>query len=80
MLRQGKHHRDGVKLRQQNDAVRIARSNHVSFIDSFFLPLMVPRQVTYVAKAEYFDDWKTAWFFRACGQIPIERGPVVEAR
>jgi 1-acyl-sn-glycerol-3-phosphate acyltransferase len=26
-----------------------------------------------VAKAEYFDSWKTAWFFRAAGQIPMRR-------
>jgi len=26
-----------------------------------------------VAKAEYFEDPKTAWFFRAVGQIPIKR-------
>ncbi len=31
------------------------------------------RRVTFVAKAEYFDDPKTAWFFRSCGQIPIRR-------
>jgi 1-acyl-sn-glycerol-3-phosphate acyltransferase len=30
--------------------------------------------VTFLAKAEYFDSWKTAWFFRAAGQIPIRRG------
>ena len=29
--------------------------------------------MTFVAKAEYFDDPKTAWFFRAVGQIPIRR-------
>jgi 1-acyl-sn-glycerol-3-phosphate acyltransferase len=29
--------------------------------------------VTFVAKAEYFDSWKTAWFFRAAGQIPMNR-------
>jgi 1-acyl-sn-glycerol-3-phosphate acyltransferase len=29
--------------------------------------------VTFVAKAEYFEDPKTAWFFRAMGQIPIKR-------
>src|SRR6202000_1986181 len=27
----------------------------------------------YLAKAEYFDDRRTAWFFRAVGQIPIRR-------
>ena len=52
----------------------ILASNHQSFCDSFFLPLVVPRKVTFVAKAEYFDSFKTSWFFRAAGQIPIRRG------
>ena len=51
----------------------IVAMNHRSFMDSIFLPLMVRRRVTFVAKAEYFDDPKTAWFFRAVGQIPIRR-------
>jgi 1-acyl-sn-glycerol-3-phosphate acyltransferase len=51
----------------------ILACNHRSFLDSIFLPLVVPRRVTYVAKAEYFDDPKTAWFFRGVGQIPIRR-------
>ena len=52
----------------------ILASNHISFCDSFFLPLVVPRRVTYVAKAEYFDNWKVAWFFKANGHIPLRRG------
>jgi 1-acyl-sn-glycerol-3-phosphate acyltransferase len=52
----------------------ILASNHVSFCDSIFLPLMLRRRITFVAKAEYFEDPKTAWFFRAVGQIPIKRG------
>ena len=52
----------------------ILASNHVSFSDSIFLPLVLRRRVTFVAKAEYFDDPKTAWIFRALGQIPIRRG------
>ncbi len=51
----------------------ILASNHVSFSDSIFLPLVLRRRVTFVAKAEYFEDPKTAWFFRAVGQIPIQR-------
>ena len=51
----------------------ILASNHQSFIDSIFLPLTVRRRVTFVAKAEYFESWKTAWFFRAVGMIPIKR-------
>lgn len=52
----------------------ILASNHLSFFDSIFLPLVLRRRITFVAKAEYFDDPKTAWFFRAVGQIPIRRG------
>ena len=51
----------------------ILASNHRSFLDSIFIPMVVRRRVTFVAKAEYFDDPKTAWFFRAVGQIPIRR-------
>jgi 1-acyl-sn-glycerol-3-phosphate acyltransferase len=51
----------------------ILASNHQSFIDSIFIPLCVHRRVTYLAKAEYFDNRRTAWFFRALGQIPIRR-------
>src|SRR5580704_7615765 len=52
----------------------ILASNHQSFIDSVFLPLVVRRRVTFVAKAEYFESWKIAWFFRALGMIPLKRG------
>jgi len=51
----------------------ILAPNHVAFLDSMFLPLVLRRRVTFVAKAEYFDSWKTAWFFRAVGQIPMRR-------
>ncbi len=52
----------------------IIASNHQAFCDSLFIPLAVPRKVTFVAKADYFKSWKTRWFFRALGQIPMERG------
>jgi len=51
----------------------ILASNHRSFLDSIFIPAILRRRVTFVAKAEYFDDPKTAWFFRGVGQIPIRR-------
>ncbi len=51
----------------------ILASNHLSFCDSVFLPLVLHRRATFVAKAEYFDDPRTAWFFRAIGQIPMRR-------
>jgi 1-acyl-sn-glycerol-3-phosphate acyltransferase len=52
----------------------VMASNHLSFCDSIFLPLVVPRRITFVAKAEYFEDPRTEWFFRAAGQIPMKRG------
>ena len=52
----------------------VLAANHQSFCDSLFIPLVVTRKVTFLAKAEYFDSKKTAWFFRAAGQIPIRRG------
>jgi 1-acyl-sn-glycerol-3-phosphate acyltransferase len=52
----------------------VLAANHQSFCDSLFIPLVVTRRVTYLAKAEYFETWKTAWFFRAIGQIPVRRG------
>ena len=52
----------------------IIAANHLSFLDSFFTPLAVPRRkVTYLAKADYFKSWKTSWFFKMVGQIPCER-------
>jgi 1-acyl-sn-glycerol-3-phosphate acyltransferase len=56
------------------DGPAVLAANHQSFCDSFFLPLVLRRRLTYVAKAEYFDSWRTSWFFRAVGQIPMQRG------
>ncbi|MDQ2754728.1 MAG: 1-acyl-sn-glycerol-3-phosphate acyltransferase [Actinomycetota bacterium] len=55
------------------DGPVILAANHQSFIDSVFLPLVVRRRVTFIAKSEYFESWKTAWFFRAVGMIPMKR-------
>lgn len=55
------------------DGPAILAANHLSFLDSFFIPLVVDRRVTYVAKAEYFDHWYTRIFFKGWGQIPIQR-------
>ena len=47
--------------------------NHTSVLDSFFVPALLPRRVSYVGKAEYMDDWKTRKLFPALGMIPIDR-------
>lgn len=56
----------------------ILASNHLSFIDSIFLPLVVSRRVSFLAKNEYFTGkglkgWAVRWFMTAAGQIPIDR-------
>ena len=56
----------------------IIASNHLSFSDSIFMPLMVKRKVTFVAKAEYFTGkglkgWLTKMFFVGTGTIPVDR-------
>lgn len=53
-------------------------SNHVSFVDSIFLPLMFKRHVTFLAKSEYFTGKGVKgafmrFFFSATGQLPIDR-------
>ena len=47
--------------------------NHVSFLDSAFLLMRLPRKITFVGKAEYLDSWKTKHLFPAIGMIPIDR-------
>jgi 1-acyl-sn-glycerol-3-phosphate acyltransferase len=63
---------NGLENVPESGGVLLA-SNHQAFCDSLFIPFAVPRRVTYVAKAEYFESWKTRWFFRAVGQIPMAR-------
>jgi 1-acyl-sn-glycerol-3-phosphate acyltransferase len=56
----------------------ILASNHLSFSDSIFLPLVVPRRITFLAKADYFTGTGvkgklTKGFFSGVGQVPIDR-------
>jgi 1-acyl-sn-glycerol-3-phosphate acyltransferase len=55
------------------DGGAIICPNHTSVIDSFLLPSVLPRRITFVGKAEYLDDWKTRHLFPALGMIPIDR-------
>jgi 1-acyl-sn-glycerol-3-phosphate acyltransferase len=56
----------------------ILASNHLSFSDSFFLPLVVPRKITFLAKSDYFTGrgvkgFFTKAFFAGVGQVPVDR-------
>lgn len=70
----------------------ILASNHLSFSDSFFLPLLEPRIITFLAKSDYFTGrgikgFLTKLFFSGVGQVPIDRsggraseGAIITAR
>ncbi|NJC11036.1 1-acyl-sn-glycerol-3-phosphate acyltransferase [Micromonospora profundi] len=63
----------------------ILASNHLSFSDSIFTPLITRRKVTFVAKAEYFTGkgikgWLTRMFFVGTGTIPVDRSGGQAAR
>lgn len=56
----------------------ILASNHRSFIDSFAIPLVAPRQVRFLAKAEYWQGTGIKGtlrrnFFTAVGMVPVNR-------
>ncbi|MDQ0683239.1 1-acyl-sn-glycerol-3-phosphate acyltransferase [Streptomyces achromogenes] len=60
------------------EGAAILASNHLSFSDSFFLPAVLDRKVTFIAKAEYFTTpgvkgRLTAAFFKGVGQLPVDR-------
>jgi 1-acyl-sn-glycerol-3-phosphate acyltransferase len=62
----------------------ILASNHLSYSDWMFMPLTLPRRVTFVAKAEYFTTpgikgWFQRKFFSGSGQVPIDRSGATAA-
>ena len=59
--------------RLPDDGPAILCPNHISFLDSAFLMLTMPRNISFVGKAEYMDSWKTKHIFPAMGMIPIDR-------
>ncbi|MFF4890700.1 lysophospholipid acyltransferase family protein [Micromonospora chersina] len=68
---------DGLENVPESGPVILA-SNHLSFSDSIFTPLIVKRKVTFIAKAEYFTGkglkgWLTKMFFVGSGTIPVDR-------
>ena len=68
---------EGLEYVPQSGPMILA-SNHLAVADSFYLPLVVSRRITFLAKAEYFTGtglkgWFTRWFYTAAGQVPIDR-------
>ncbi|MGH9132680.1 MAG: lysophospholipid acyltransferase family protein [Ilumatobacteraceae bacterium] len=65
-------HREGYE-RLPSTGPAILCPNHISFLDSAFLMMTMPRNISFVGKAEYMDSWKTKVLFPAMGMIPIDR-------
>ena len=60
------------------EGAAILASNHLSFADSVFLPLMIDRRMAFLAKSDYFTGkgikgWATRMFMKGTGQIAIDR-------
>ncbi|GLZ34305.1 1-acyl-sn-glycerol-3-phosphate acyltransferase [Lentzea sp. NBRC 105346] len=61
------------------DGAVILAPNHLSFIDSIVLPMVIKRRVSFLAKEEYFvgkgvKGALSRWFFSSLGHIPVRRG------
>ncbi len=56
----------------------IFAGNHLSFIDSVFLPIVLDRPISFLAKSDYFrgtgiKGYFTRVFFKGTGMLPIDR-------
>ena len=63
----------------------ILAGNHLAVADSFLVPLLVGRRITYLAKREYFIQpgfigWIKKVFFTGVGQVPVDRAVGSEAQ
>ena len=62
----------------------IVASNHLSFIDSVVIPVVVPRKVVFLAKSDYFTGsgmkgaLTRAWF-EGLGMLPVDRDDTAAA-
>ncbi|MBO3144024.1 1-acyl-sn-glycerol-3-phosphate acyltransferase [Dermatophilus congolensis] len=56
----------------------ILASNHLSFLDSFIIPMTTPREIAFLAKKEYYtgsgiSGFVSRTFFTSIGAIPVDR-------
>lgn len=60
------------------EGAAILAGNHLTVVDSLFMPLVIDRKVSFLAKSEYFTErgikgWFKRTFFGGTGQVPIDR-------
>ena len=56
-----------------NEGAIVLAGNHIHIMDQCNVIISTKRKLHYMAKKEYFDDKKVAWFFRLVGCIPVDR-------
>jgi 1-acyl-sn-glycerol-3-phosphate acyltransferase len=47
--------------------------NHLSFIDSFVLALVLPRPLYFLGKSDYWESSRTRWLVEGAGVVPVHR-------
>ena len=62
-----------VKENIPSEGPIIVAGNHIHLFDQCLTILSTKRYLCYMAKKEYFDDKKVAWFFKGNGCIPVDR-------
>ena len=55
------------------DGPIIIAGNHIHLMDQCNVIISSKRVINYMAKKEYFDSFKTRWFFKLVGCIPVDR-------
>lgn len=55
------------------DGPIIVAGNHLHLYDQCLAIISTKRVINYMAKKEYFDNKKVAWFFKGAGCIPVDR-------
>lgn len=75
---------EGVENIPKEGPVLLA-ANHRANVDSFVLPVIVPRKMRFIIKADYWHQTGLAarikrWFFEYIGSVPVERGTVKSAK
>lgn len=63
---------EGKENIPQEGAIILA-GNHIHLMDQCNVIISTKRKLHYMAKKEYFDDKKVAWFFKFVGCIPVDR-------
>jgi 1-acyl-sn-glycerol-3-phosphate acyltransferase len=52
----------------------ILAPNHFSHMDHWFVGVMLPRHVRFMAKSQLFRGWPVEWFLEHMGAFPVRRG------